>query len=78
MLDAHLAQNRIADLLPETLENHAIDLLIEAPGLIVVHLPLEDQLILSTLDTRVALDAPSTLDIRVTTPTRIQTIETFM
>jgi len=70
-----LARIRTADLLPETLGDHATDLHLEVFRLLVVHLPLKDRLTLSTLDVRSALDAPSTLDIRVTTPMTIMTIE---
>jgi len=75
MLDAHLGRIHAADRLPETPEGHAKDLHLEASRPLVAHLPLEDQLTLSTLDVRSALDAPSTLDIRVTTPMTMLTIE---
>jgi hypothetical protein len=69
MLGANLAQSRIVDLVPETLGNIATDLPLEALKLLTVDLSRNNRSAHSTLDAR------SSLDIRVTSPTVTQTSE---
>jgi hypothetical protein len=69
MLGANPAQNRIVDLVPETLENTAIDLHLEALKLLAVDLSRNNRSAHSILDAR------SSLDIREMSPTETQMSE---